>query len=294
MIGREPEQIWEDSVEDGLRRLARPAPVLAATGLLGGFHVMMGLLALVVTTGALAGAVPEPTAHVLGSLTFGIGLVLITVGRAELFTENFLIPVAGALAGHCSKRAILRLWAITLALNLIGIAIFAALLASPGVLEADALRAAGELGDTLAERDLASAFVSAVLAGAVITSFTWMAESAASDLTRVAIALLVGFLLLAPSLNHCVVGFGEVLLAILSGTAAADWVDLVRNTAVALVGNLTGGVVLVAFVRGVQAQAQLGREARPAGRPPAESPANPALVVRPNPGDPSVTAHQQG
>jgi hypothetical protein len=53
LIGREPHEIWQDSLEDGQRRLARPAAVLAATGLLGGFHVTLGLLALVVTTGAL-------------------------------------------------------------------------------------------------------------------------------------------------------------------------------------------------------------------------------------------------
>lgn len=52
MIGREPREIWRDALEDGQRRLARPAAVLAATGLLGGFHVKVGLLALVVSTGA--------------------------------------------------------------------------------------------------------------------------------------------------------------------------------------------------------------------------------------------------
>ena len=71
MIGREPREIWQDSLEDGQRRLARPAAVLATTGLLGGFHVTLGLLVLVVTTGALTEVIPAPTAHVLGSLTFG-------------------------------------------------------------------------------------------------------------------------------------------------------------------------------------------------------------------------------
>ncbi len=52
MIGREPHEIWQDSLQDGQRRLARPASVLAATGLLGGFHVTLGLMALVVVTGA--------------------------------------------------------------------------------------------------------------------------------------------------------------------------------------------------------------------------------------------------
>ena len=71
MIGREPREIWQDSLQDRQRGLARPAAVLAATGLLGGFHVTLGLLALVVSTGALSAFMPEPAAHVLGSLTLG-------------------------------------------------------------------------------------------------------------------------------------------------------------------------------------------------------------------------------
>jgi len=113
---------------------------------LGGFHVTLGLLALVVTSGALAEVLPESSAHVVASLTFGIGFVFLTIGRAELFTENFLIPVAAVFSGHCSKRAVARLWAITFAGNVIGIAIFALILTTPGVLEPEGLRAAGEMG----------------------------------------------------------------------------------------------------------------------------------------------------
>ncbi len=255
MIGREPHEIWQDSLEDGQRRLARPAAVLAATGLLGGFHVTLGLLALVVTTGALAAVMPESSAHVLGSLTFGIGFVFLTIGRSELFTENFLIPVAAVLFGMATRRSVVRLWAITFALNLAGITLFVVMLSTPGVLERESLEAAGALADTLAERDLPAAAVSAVLAGAVITTFTWLAEAAESDLTRLFVALVVGFVLLAPSMNHSVVGFGELLFGITAGTTEADWADLLRNSAVAVVGNVAGGVMLVAFVRSVQAQA---------------------------------------
>jgi len=256
VIGREPSEIWQDSLEDGQRRLDRPAAVLAATGLVGGFHVTLGLLALVVTTGALTAVMPEASAHVLGSLTFGIGFVFLTIGRSELFTENFLIPVTAVLSGHATRRSVARLWAITLALNLAGIALFVAMLSTPGVLERAPLEAAGALADTLAGRDLPAAAVSAVLAGAVITTFTWLAEAAESDLTRLFVALLVGFVLLAPSMNHSVLGFGELLFGITAGTTEADWVDLLRNTAIAVAGNVAGGVVLVAFVRSVQAHAR--------------------------------------
>ena len=81
VIGRDPAEIWKDSLEDGERRLARPASVLAATGLLGGYHVTLGLLALVVTTGALATVMPEVAAHALtaiaivGNIAGGVILV---------------------------------------------------------------------------------------------------------------------------------------------------------------------------------------------------------------------------
>jgi len=253
LIGRTPRAIWQDSLEDGQRRLDRPAAVLAATGLVGAFHITLGLLALVVTTGALAEVMPASTAHVLGSLTFGVGFAFVTVGRSELFTENFLIPVAAVLAGHASKVSLGRLWVITFALNLVGIAVFVVIATTPGVLEPGALQAAGDLADTLAQRDLLAAAASAVLAGAVITTFTWLAEAAESDLTRIVVALIIGFVLLAPSTNHSVVGFGEILFGILADTTSAGWLDLVRNTAIAIVGNVAGGVILVTFVRSVQA-----------------------------------------
>ncbi len=226
MIGREPREIWQDSLEDGRRRLGRSAKVLAATGLLGGFHVAFGLVALVVTTGALATLMPIYPAHVLGSLTFGIGFVFLTVGRSELFTENFLIPVAAVLSGHSTKRSVLRLWVITFMLNLAGIAIIVLLASVSGVLKPESLTAAGDLATTLAERGVAAAFVAGVLAGTVITVFTWLAEVA------------------------------EVLFGIAAGTTSADWTDLARNTAVAVAGNVAGGVLLVAFVRSIQAGAE--------------------------------------
>jgi len=263
VIGREPHEIWEQSLDDGEKRLARRSSVLAATSLLGGLHVMLGLLAVVVVTGALEEVMPETTAHVLGSLTFGFGLAFITIGRSELFTENFLVPVSTVLVGRGSRRSLLRLWAIALAFNVVGMAIFAAILAVDGVIEPSATAAAGELADTLLDRSLGASFLSAILAGAVMTTFTWLAEAAESDVTRVLIALLIGFVLLAPSLNHAIVGTGEILLGIFAGTTAGGFPDLVGNLAIAIAGNLIGGVSLVTFTRSIQARDEAGRATRP-------------------------------
>src|SRR3954465_16091707 len=128
MPGRGPDEIWSDSGEEGERRLQRRPIGLAATGVVGGVDVMLGVMALTVVSGALAVSLPEEIAHVGGSLVFGIGLVLLVVGRSELFTENFLVPIAGALLGRSGPADVARLWGVTMLANLVGLLVVAALL----------------------------------------------------------------------------------------------------------------------------------------------------------------------
>src|SRR3954453_4171050 len=142
MTGRDPDEIWGQSAEEGKRRLSRGPAGLAATGFVGGVDVMLGVMALTVVSGALAVALPEAIAHVGGSLVFGIGLVLLVIGRSELFTENFLVPVAGALKGAAGTRDILRLWAVTMVANLAGLLIVAAMLPRAGLVPPETLDAA--------------------------------------------------------------------------------------------------------------------------------------------------------
>lgn len=214
---------------------------------------MLGVLALTVVTGALAVSLPEQIAHIGGSLFFGIGFVLIVVGRSELFTENFLVPVAGVLRGDGRARDIGRLWALTMLGNVAGLVLLAAIFSRAGLVPPETLEAAGQTADTLAARDMLTAFLSAVVAGATMTLFTWLSEAVELDVSRVLIALIIGFLLAAPTLNHAVVSIGEMLFGLFAGTTdKASWTDLAQNVPVAIAGNLVGGLGLVTVWRLVQ------------------------------------------
>lgn len=248
----QPREIWEDTVEEGERRLTRGVTGLAATGLVGGLDVMLGLTAVTVVTGALLSITDIELAHVVGSLTFGIALVLVTIGRSELFTENFLVPVGAVFKDRGSRRDLARMWALTLVFNLAGLTILAVILATDGLLPVSAHEAAGDLAQTFAERDFLAAAGSAVVAGLVMTLFTWLAIATSSDGAKVAIALLIGFLLLAPTLNHAVVSFGEVILAVFAGTSDIGALDLAYREVVAVAGNLIGGLGFVTATRMVQ------------------------------------------
>ena len=249
MSGRAPREIWDDSLDEGERRLGRDTPALAATGFAGGVDVFFSVLVLAIVSGALHEVLPEQTAHVLASLTFGVGFVFITLGRAELFTENFLVPVSAVVARRGTFPKLLRMWLVTMVLNFAGLALFAAIFTVDGVLHDTTMQAAGSMADTLAERSFLPAFASAVAAGTIMTLFTWVVAAAESITARAVASLIIGFVLAAPSLNHAIVGFGEIIFGLLAGTTDATWGDLVRIVSIAILGNLLGGVGLVFTTR---------------------------------------------
>lgn len=258
MSGREPDQIWQTSVEEGDRRLRRGFFGMAATGAVGGIDVMVGVMALSVVSGALAVALPEPIAHVGGSLVFGIGFVMLIIGRSELFTENFLVPISAMIRmKQHGVSALARLWSVTMLGNLAAILVAAAVLTRAGLVPPEALDAAGKMADTFADRDFVGALLSAIVAGTVMTLFTWLAHAVELDISRILIALLIGFVLAAPSLNHAIVGFGEMVFGLLAGTAEhASWADVAKNFPTAVLGNLIGGLGFVTVLRAMQVRGE--------------------------------------
>lgn len=239
--------------------MGRGLLALMATGFVGGADVMLGVAAYTSASAGLGHAMPHQTASVLGALVFGFGFVFITMGRSELFTENFLIPVAAAFSGKARITQLFRLYVTTLIANLAGLYVLSAILVARGVLDHNALISAGRLADIYTSRTTGAAFLSAVLAGAVMTLWTWMNEAADTAVARVMIALVIGAMLALPTLDHVVVGTGEMMFGVMSGTSSmTGWSDVAQNFGVALIGNLVGGLGLVTLTRVVQARGEAG------------------------------------
>jgi formate/nitrite transporter FocA (FNT family) len=163
-----------------------------------------------------------------------------------------MVPVSATIYGRGDVRRLLRLWAGTLVGNLVGLLAIAWIMTRAGLVPPSTLEAAGSLADTFAVRDAWPALLSAIVAGTIMTLLTWLAHAAREDSARILIALLIGFLLAAPSLNHAVVSFGEMAFGILAGTGHAEWIDVAQNFPIAIVGNLIGGLGFVTVARIIQ------------------------------------------
>jgi formate-nitrite transporter family protein len=249
----QPEEIYERTREEGRRRLSRPVLELGATALVGGLDVAIGLAVFVLASAQLEPKIGPNAAHLVGAIGFGIGFVFIVVGRSELFTENFLVPITGLSRDRGSWLKLAELWAVSLVLNLVGGALLVVVLTSHGVLRAGSREAAAHLAENLASYSPGTAFLSGLVAGALMTVMTWFVEGAAESMgVRLVMAWIVGFVLLLGSFNHAIVGTVELFYGIRSG-ADIGYDQLFSNLGLAIASNLVGGLVLVTFARTAQA-----------------------------------------
>ena len=110
----EPEEIYERTREEGARRLERPFLEMASTSLAAGFDIIAGVVVLTLLESQLEHILGTHGAHVVGAAGFGIGFVFLVVGRGELFTENFLVPLAGLHnKGRSAWGKVAELWAVS-------------------------------------------------------------------------------------------------------------------------------------------------------------------------------------
>lgn len=109
----ELEDAFVRMVGEGTQRLHRTWREVLVTGFFGGTEVAMGVLAYL----SVSHATHNP---LLAGLAFSIGFLALLLGRSELFTEGFLIPVTTVVAKRASVGQLAKLWTGTLTANLVG------------------------------------------------------------------------------------------------------------------------------------------------------------------------------
>ncbi len=248
----EPHEMFARTREEGRRRLTRSKLELTTTSLVAGFDVVFGVIALAAATAAITPRFGPSAGHFVGSLFFGIAFIFIVVGRSELFTENFLVPITALRRGRLSKIKLAELWTISPVMNLVGGTALILIVSSKGVLPEGAAPALVEVAETIGDLSLWSAFLSAIVGGALITVMTWMVEGVGTTGGRIVVAWIAGVLLALLSLNHVIVVTLELIFGIRFGADITGG-DVALNFVIAAVGNLIGGVLFVTLTRTSQA-----------------------------------------
>lgn len=244
-VAPDPSEIFHRAVEEGERRLDQSMLELVSTSFIAGFTVVFGIVALGIVEGAVEPQFGE-VAPVAGALAFGVGLVFLVVGRAELFNENFFDPVATAVeqSGSWLVGPLARLWVVTFVFNLVGGGLLVVVLSVEGALPPSAVEVLTRTGEEIVGRESSAEFVKAITGGALVALLSFMLAAVNSVGSRITMAYFVGVLLTLGPFDHVIVTILHVLFGVLLG-ANIGFGTLAETTAVVTAGNLVGGLGLV-------------------------------------------------
>lgn len=196
---------------------------------------------------------------IVASFGYSIGFLIVILGRQQLFTENTLAPVLELLR---EKRMATfwrtaQLWGVVLVGNMLGALLFAFAIAytdlfEPGVAESLAVLASHEFGDPFA-----TAMVKAIFAGWLIALMMWLLPFA--ETARVGVIIIVTYVIGLAGFFHIIAGSVAGLYAVVLGMHSLGEY-LLEFFVPVLLGNVLGGVALVAAINYAQVSATGGKQ----------------------------------
>jgi formate/nitrite transporter len=249
-----PVQIAMRVREVGVTKATMPVLTMFALAILAGAFIALGALfyTVTVTTGNDA-TVPFGLLRLAGGVTFSLGLVLVVVGGAELFTGNNLIAMAWA-SGRVTTQQVMRNWGWVYLDNLVGAVGTAVLVWLAGV----HTMSNGAVGETMVQiarskiaLDPVSALARGVLCNVLVCLAVWLCMGARSVADKILAILFPISAFVACGFEHSVANMyflpiGIMLVA--GGPAPLSVLGALSNLVLVTIGNILGGTLMVALI----------------------------------------------
>jgi formate-nitrite transporter family protein len=246
--------VHETIRREGEEELKRSASALAWSGLAAGLSMGFSLVA----EGLLAAHLPNSEwAPLVSKLGYCVGFLIVVLGRQQLYTEATLTAVLPLLSQRdiTTGLRVLRLWGVVLLANLVGTLIFALCVGRIPILPQHTQQMLVEVSRGATGGSFGVIFVRAVFAGWLIALMVWLLPGA--ETSRVSIVIIITYLIGLGGFNHVIAGSTKLLFLVVTGSET--WGNFAtRFFLPTLLGNIAGGVSLVAFLG--HAQVVAGKE----------------------------------
>jgi formate/nitrite transporter len=270
-----PAEIKEAVEKVGVKKTRLPLLASFMLAMVAGGSVALG--ALFYTIVASDEGMSFAAVRLLGGLTFSLGLVLVIVGGAELFTGNNLIVMAWA-SGKVSTREMLRNWVVVYFGNLVGSLALVFLVFFSHHLDMNGGRVGLSILNTAVAKiqpDVVTLFFKGILCNVLVCLAVWLAYAGRTVTDKILALILPVSAFIAAGFEHCVANMYFLPLAWLlvqTGHVPTDFdaslitiPGIIHNLVPVTLGNIVGGAGLVGVMywgiyRAAFGPAYLGRK----------------------------------
>jgi formate/nitrite transporter len=253
-----PKEIAEHVENVGVVKAKLPMLSMVALGVLAGGFIGLGALSynLVVSDASLGFA----ASRMMGGMAFSLGLILVVVAGAELFTGNNLLVMAWVSGSVCS-RELLRNLVVVYVSNLIGamgLALLVKWSGHLGMAGGEVGRSALKIAAAKCAMPFAEAFFKAVLCNVLVCLAVWIAMAGRNVTDKIMAIIFPISAFVAAGFEHSVANMYFIPLGLmvreeafasgLHGIAGLTWPAFIHNLILVTLGNLAGGAGMVGLV----------------------------------------------
>lgn len=243
--------VYEAVRREGEEELSRPLIALWWSGLAAGLSMGFSFIAEGLLSAYLTNEAWQPAITKFG---YSVGFLIVILGCQQLFTENTLTPMLQLFSrfdlATLSRTA--QLWVVVLFANIVGIAIFACVIAYAHLFEPGVREVMVELSVASLEGDFGNVLIRGVFAGWLIALMLWLMPFA--ETARFGVIILITYIIGLAHFTHIIAGSVEALFAVFAGHVhILTYVG--KFFVPTLIGNIIGGVALVAAINYAQVAA---------------------------------------
>lgn len=250
-----PKEIAERVESIGATKARLPLISQVTLGILAGGFIGLGALYFTLVTSDLS--LSFAVSRLLGGLAFSLGLILVVVAGAELFTGNNLLVMAWA-SKRITTCELLKNWLVVYFANFAGAIGLVCLVYFSGHWEMND----GAVGANIVKIAAAKAaipfweaFFRGILCNILVCLAVWLALAGRSVIDKISAIIfpISGFV--AAGFEHSIANMYFIPLGIFvqghfptTGAAALNWTGLLYNLTPVTLGNIVGGGVMVGVV----------------------------------------------
>ena len=241
-----PAEITEIWINNGIKKANLSVGKMLVLGMLAGAYIGFGANVFVLATAAGGDPFQSMVAKLIGAALFPVGLMMVILCGAELFTGNNLLTLA-LMDKKITAGKMLKNWVIVYIGNLIGSVLLAFVLAKSGLF-ADA---AGERAMAIAASKTSIPFMPAVLRGigcnVLVVLACWLQAGAKDMIGKIFAIWFPIMMFVFAGFEHSVANMTYIPLGIFLGADVSWGAFFLANLLPVTIGNLIGGAVVIPF-----------------------------------------------